>query len=100
VQTTISQAEENACDHLGHAVYRERGEKDSESEMTPESGATPLLLEKNQGEQRTGRPGPGEAPAPGGFIKVSPKNAVVQSTPVVREDVERFFESGSISKKS
>jgi hypothetical protein len=72
--TTISQAEENACDHLGHAVSRERGEKDSESEMTPESGAKPLLLEKNEGEQLTGRPGPGEAPAPGGFIKVSPKN--------------------------
>ena len=72
--TTISQAEENACDHLGHAVYRERGEKDSDSGTTPESGAKPLLLEKNEGEQRTWRPEPGEAPAPGGFIKVSPKN--------------------------
>jgi ribonuclease HI len=28
------------------------------------------------------------------------RKAVLQSTPVVREDVERFFESGSISKKS
>ena len=28
------------------------------------------------------------------------RKAVFQSTPVVREDVERFFESGSISKKS
>jgi quercetin dioxygenase-like cupin family protein len=26
--TTISQAEENVCDHLGHAVYRDRGEED------------------------------------------------------------------------
>jgi len=26
--TTISQAEENVCDHLGHAVYRGRGEED------------------------------------------------------------------------
>lgn len=25
---TISQAEENVCDHLGHAVYRDRGEED------------------------------------------------------------------------
>ncbi len=26
--TTISQAEENVCDHLGHVVYKDRGEKD------------------------------------------------------------------------
>ena len=26
---TISLAEENECDHLGHVVYRDRGEKDS-----------------------------------------------------------------------
>jgi quercetin dioxygenase-like cupin family protein len=26
--TTISQAEENVCDHLGHAVYKDRGEAD------------------------------------------------------------------------
>ena len=28
------------------------------------------------------------------------RKAVLQSTPVVREELERFFESGSISKKS
>jgi quercetin dioxygenase-like cupin family protein len=72
--TTISQAEENACDHLGHAVYRERGEKDSDSGTTPESGAKPLMLEKNEGERRLWRPEPGEVD-PGGFIlKVSRKN--------------------------
>jgi quercetin dioxygenase-like cupin family protein len=26
--TTISQAEENVCDHLGHVVYKDRGEED------------------------------------------------------------------------
>jgi hypothetical protein len=26
--TTISRAEENECDRLGHVVYRDRGEKD------------------------------------------------------------------------
>lgn len=26
--TTISRAEENACDLIGHVVYRDRGEKD------------------------------------------------------------------------
>ncbi|HEY6271030.1 MAG TPA: cupin domain-containing protein [Terriglobales bacterium] len=72
--TTISRAEEHACDHLGHAVYRERGEKDSDSGTTPESGAKPLLLERNEGEVRLWRPEPGEVD-PGGFIvKVSPKN--------------------------
>jgi quercetin dioxygenase-like cupin family protein len=72
--TTISQAEENVCDHLGHAVYRDRGEKDPDSGTTPEESAKPLLLEKDEGEQRTWRPEPGEAAVPGGFIKVSPKN--------------------------
>ena len=78
--TIISQAEENACDRLGHVVYKDRGEKDPDSGTTPESGAKPLLLEKDEGEQRTWRPEPGEAPSngliiPGGsFIKVSPKN--------------------------
>jgi quercetin dioxygenase-like cupin family protein len=76
----ISQAEENVCDHLGHVVYRDRGEKDPDSGMTPEATAKPLLLEKSEGEQRTFRPEPGEAASngliiPGGsFIKVSPKN--------------------------
>jgi quercetin dioxygenase-like cupin family protein len=37
-------------------------------------GAKPLMLEKTEGEQRTWRPEPGEAPAPGGFIKVTPKS--------------------------
>jgi quercetin dioxygenase-like cupin family protein len=78
--TSISRAEENECDHLGHVVYRDRGEKDPDSGTTPEFGAKPLLLEKNEGEQRTWRPEPGEAASnrliiPGGsFIKVSPKN--------------------------
>jgi mannose-6-phosphate isomerase-like protein (cupin superfamily) len=72
--TTISQAEENACDRLGRAVYRERGEKDPDSGTTPESGAKPLLLEKNEGERRLWRPESGEID-PGGFIlKVSPEN--------------------------
>jgi quercetin dioxygenase-like cupin family protein len=72
--TTISQAEENTCDHLGHAVYRERGEKDPDSGTATESGAKPLLLEKNEGERRLWRPEPDEVD-PGGFIlKVSPKN--------------------------
>jgi quercetin dioxygenase-like cupin family protein len=71
--TTISRAEENACDHQGHAVYMERGEKEPDS-GTPKSGAKPLLLEKNEGEQRLWRPEPDEVD-PGGFIlKVSPKN--------------------------
>jgi quercetin dioxygenase-like cupin family protein len=78
--TTISRAEENECDHLGHVVYRDRGEKDPDSGTTAESGAKPLLLEKNEGEQRTWRPEPGEAASNGliitggSFIKVSPKN--------------------------
>jgi mannose-6-phosphate isomerase-like protein (cupin superfamily) len=72
--TTISQAEENQCDRLGHAVYKDRGEKDPSSATTSEATAKPLLLEKDEGEQRLWRPEPGEA-APGGFIiKVSPKN--------------------------
>jgi quercetin dioxygenase-like cupin family protein len=72
--TPISQAEENECDHVGHVVYRDRGEKDPSSATTNEATAKPLLLEKNEGEQRTWRPEPGEVAAPGGFIKVSPKN--------------------------
>src|SRR5208282_5896031 len=72
--TTISQAEENVCDHLGHAVYRGRGEKDPDSGTTPEAGAKPLLLEKDEGEQRTWRPEPSEAALGGFIIKVSPKN--------------------------
>src|ERR1700728_2991336 len=72
--TIISQAEENACDHLGHAVYRDRGEKDPDSGTTPQSGTKPLLLEKNEGERRLWRPEPDEVD-PGGFtLKVSPKN--------------------------
>ncbi|MGA7928005.1 MAG: cupin domain-containing protein [Candidatus Sulfotelmatobacter sp.] len=77
---TISQAEENVCDHLGHAVYRDREEKDPDSGTTPEPSAKPLLLEKDEGEQRTWRPEAGEAASngliiPGGsFIKVSPQN--------------------------
>jgi mannose-6-phosphate isomerase-like protein (cupin superfamily) len=70
--TTISRAEENACDRLGHAVYREGGEKDSGT--MPESGAKPLLLEENEGERRLWRPEPDEVD-PGGFmLKVGPKN--------------------------
>jgi quercetin dioxygenase-like cupin family protein len=78
--TTISRSEENECDHLGHVVYKDRGEKDPDSGTTPEATAKPLLLEKSEGEQRTWRPEPGEAASggliiPGGlFIKVSPKN--------------------------
>jgi quercetin dioxygenase-like cupin family protein len=78
--TPISQAEEKECDHLGHAVYKGLGEKDPGSATPPEPTAKPLLLEKNEGEQRTWRPEPGEAASggliiPGGlFIKVSPKN--------------------------
>jgi quercetin dioxygenase-like cupin family protein len=72
--TTISQAEENVCDRLGQVVYQGRGEKDPDSRTAPEAGAKPLLLEENEGEQRTWRPEPGGAAAPGGFIKVSPKN--------------------------
>jgi len=30
--TTISRAEENACDRLGQVVYRDRGEEDPKSE--------------------------------------------------------------------
>jgi quercetin dioxygenase-like cupin family protein len=71
---TISQAEENACDHLGHAVYRERGEKEPASATTREAAAKPLLLEENEGEHRLWRPEPGEVDPGGFFLKVSPKN--------------------------
>jgi quercetin dioxygenase-like cupin family protein len=68
----ISQAEEHVCDHLGHVVYKDRGEIDPVS--TSGSAAKILLLEKGGGEQRSFRPEPGEVD-PGGFIvKVSPKN--------------------------
>jgi quercetin dioxygenase-like cupin family protein len=71
--TTISQAEENECDHLGHAVYKDRGEKDPGVPATS-APAKILLLEKNEGEQRLWRPEPGEVGVGGFNIKVSPKN--------------------------
>src|SRR5580658_2374469 len=84
--TTISQAEENTCDHLGHAVYRERGEKDPDSGTATESGAKPLLLEKNEGERRLWRPEPDEVD-PGGFIlKVTPKSNGSQHLVLMTDD--------------
>jgi quercetin dioxygenase-like cupin family protein len=72
--TTISRSEENQCDKMGHVVYKDRGENDPSSGTMPEASVRPLLLEKNEGEQRLWRPEPGEVD-PGGFIiKVSPKN--------------------------
>jgi quercetin dioxygenase-like cupin family protein len=72
--TPISQAEESVCDHLGHVVYKDRGEKDPGSSTTAADGTKPRLLEKNEGEHRLFRPEPGETD-PGGFIiKVSPGN--------------------------
>jgi quercetin dioxygenase-like cupin family protein len=47
----------------------------------------PLLLEKNEGEQRTWRPEPGEAAAGGFTLKVSPKNNGSQHLVLGTEDV-------------
>ena len=72
--TVISQAEDNECDHLGHAVYKDRGEKDTSFAAAAEPAAKILLLEKDEGEQRLFRPEPGEVGVGGFNIKVSPKN--------------------------
>jgi hypothetical protein len=41
--------------------------------MTPESGAKPLLLEKNEGERCLWRPEPDEVDPRGFIFKVRPK---------------------------
>jgi len=59
----------------------------STSAKTPEATAKPLLLEKNEGEQRLWRPEPGETD-PGGFIlKVTPKSNGSQHLVLVTEDM-------------
>ena len=55
----------------------------SGSATTPEAGPKPLLLERNEGEQRTWR-----EPPPGGFmLKVSPKNNGSQHLVLGTEDL-------------
>jgi quercetin dioxygenase-like cupin family protein len=57
------------------------------STTTPEDAAKPLLLEKNEGEQRLWRPEPGET-APGGFIlKVTPRSNGSQHLVLLTEDM-------------
>jgi quercetin dioxygenase-like cupin family protein len=72
---TISRKEENKCDHIGHVVYQDRGEKDPGDGTTTPNTAKPLLLEKNEGERRVVRGWPGH-PDPGEtfVLKVDPKN--------------------------
>ena len=72
---TIFRKEENECDHMGHVVYQDRGEKDPGSGTTTPNTAKPLLLEKDEGERRTWRDLP-----PGEFIlKVSPKTTALST---------------------
>jgi mannose-6-phosphate isomerase-like protein (cupin superfamily) len=72
---TISREEENECDHMGHVVYQDRGEKDPGAETTTPNTAKPLLLERNEGERRVLRGWPGH-PDPGKtfILKVDPNN--------------------------
>ena len=59
----------------------------SSSASTAEASAKPLLLEKNEGEQRLWRPEPSESD-PGGFIlKVTPKSNGSQHLVLVTEDM-------------
>lgn len=59
----------------------------SSSATTSEATAKPLLLEKNEGEQRLWRPEPGETDAGGFILKVSPKNNGSQHLVLINEDL-------------
>jgi quercetin dioxygenase-like cupin family protein len=79
--TTISRAEENECDRLGHVVYKDRGEEDSP--IKPDPAVKILLLEKNEGELRIWRQF-----APETFmLKVSPKNNGSEHLVLLTEDL-------------
>jgi quercetin dioxygenase-like cupin family protein len=85
--TLISRAEENECDHLGHVVYRDRGEKVPSSATTTEATAKPLLLEKNEGERRVMRGYPGHSgPGRTFILKVDPKNGGAQHLVLMTAD--------------
>ena len=59
----------------------------SSTASTPETSAKPLVLEENEGEQRTWRPEPGESNLGGFFIKVSPKNNGSQHLVLLTDDM-------------
>jgi quercetin dioxygenase-like cupin family protein len=81
--TTISLAEENECDRVGHVVYKDRGEEDSP--IKPDPAVKSLLLKKNEGELRTWREF-----APETFtLKVSPKNNGSKHLVLFTEDLSQ-----------
>jgi quercetin dioxygenase-like cupin family protein len=85
--TPISRAEEKECDHLGHVVYRDRGETEPSPLTTTEATAKPLLLEKNEGERRVMRGYPGHPGSGRTFIlKVDPKNGGSQHLVLMTAD--------------
>lgn len=57
------------------------------SASTPETPAKPLVLEKNEGEKRMWRPGPGESDLGGFVIKISPKNNGSQHLVLLTDDM-------------
>jgi hypothetical protein len=58
-----------------------------------QAGATPLLLEKNEGETRLWRPEPGEVDPAGFILKVTPKANGSQHLVLVTEDMPQELQS-------
>jgi quercetin dioxygenase-like cupin family protein len=86
---TISREEENECDHMGHVVYQDRGEKDPGAETTTPNAAKPLLLEKNEGERRVLRGWPGHLdPGETFILKVDPNNGGSKHLVFVTGDIK------------
>jgi mannose-6-phosphate isomerase-like protein (cupin superfamily) len=69
------------------AQSTQAGSAQAGSRSAREAGATPLLLEKNEGEQRIWRPEPGEVDLGGFILKVTPQSNGSQHLVLLTEDM-------------